>query len=156
MLLQRTVCGVACQGELVIVKFGDVGYSIEFPLALTIAAAMHHEARIARLAAGIKAGGLNCLGMLTDLSAPKPKRKRFMEKLPEILHANNCDVQAEGTLVCLSLGTATRKLEHDGARAFAQMLRVHGKEAKRNAGEIAHWSKINNAGEIADGKRSLH
>lgn len=152
-LLQKTGVSVTCRGELVILFFGSHGYSIEFPLALQIAAALHHEARMARLTAGMQIGGYRCLGTLTDANAAKPKRKRFMEKLPELLRCKHVGVKAEGSMVAFRVGTATRRMEYDSARTIAQWLRVKGREAKQNAGESRAWRDIANLKAIEAGER---
>ncbi len=142
MLAQKTGVEVSCLGELVILRFGQVRYSIEFPLALKIAVVMKHEARMAKLSSGDESVLRICSGILHDASAPKPKRKRFMDKLPEMLHAQNVDVEARGQLVALSFGSSTREMHHRDASRLAQWIRLHGKLARDNAGEHAHWTKI--------------
>lgn len=141
-LLRRYYAEVSCRGELVLLQLGNLTFSIEFPVALQIAAAMRHEARMAKLFAGVKERGFYCVGVISDLNAPKPKRKRFMENLPELLRARNVTVRQEGQLVLLKFGRAEARIPFETARMIAQWLRVRGKEAKRNAGEKAHWSRI--------------
>jgi hypothetical protein len=142
VLAQKTTVEVSCRGELVILRFGQVGYSLEFPLALRLSAVMKHEARMAKLSSGDESTLRICVGTLHDASAPKGKRKRFMEKLPELLRAQNVDVEARGRHVTLSFGTVVREFDHRDAARLAQWIRLRGKEARNNAGETAHWTAI--------------
>jgi hypothetical protein len=84
----------------------------------------------------------HAVGVLHDASASKPKPRRFAEKLPEMLGANGLEVRAEGGMVVFTIGRTTAKLPYPVARNLAQWLRVRGKEAKHNAGETRHWSRL--------------
>lgn len=153
-LLKRQHVEVACQGELVLLRMGNVSFSLEFPLALQVSAAMRHEAKMAKLYARVRERGFYCVGILHDANADKPKRKRFMQKLPELLRARDLDVRQEGQLVVLKIGHAEAKFPFPTARMVAQWLRVRGKEAKRNANEPRHWSEIANMPAVVNGSRA--
>jgi len=140
-LLQPTACAVTCHGELVGLSFGNVSATLEFQVALQIAAAMRHEARFAKATAGFAQWRtIRSVGVLHDASAKKPKRKRFMEKLPGMLHVRDISVCAIGQVVSLRLGRSTIGIPWETALQVSQWIRVRGKEAKRNASEQAHWS----------------
>jgi hypothetical protein len=53
------------------------------------------------------------------------------------------EVSAEGELVVLRVGNTTMHMPYDLALQLSQWLRVRGKEAKRNAGDLSrHWSAV--------------
>lgn len=61
----------------------------------------------------------------------------------DLLKPQQVSVTAEGELVALRIGGATIKLHYETAIQLSQWLRVRGKEAKRNAGDMSrHWSAI--------------
>ena len=145
-LLTREYAAVGCQGEVVFFRLGNLVFSMEFPVALYLSAVMRHQAQLAKLHSGIITRGYYCVGVLSDLSAPKPKRKRFMEKLPQLLKAKGISVDTEGRMVILKIDRMTAKFSYQTARMISQWLRVRGKEAKGKAGEKAHWSELSNEG----------
>lgn len=52
-------------------------------------------------------------------------------------------VEVEGDLVKLSIGNYDMHLPYEDALKLSQWLRVRGKEAKRQAGDVSrHWSAI--------------
>ena len=121
---------------------GSDRHSLEFDLALKVSAAMRQHARIAKLCSGNHERGIRMLGVLHDAAAEKPRRKRFIERMPELLKPHGVDVSTEGQLVVLKVKRTTAKLPYPEALTLAQWIRVRGKEAKRNAGEPRHWSEI--------------
>lgn len=155
-LLREQRVELACKGELVVLKMGNVELSIEFPLALQIATVMKHEARMAKLYAGIQWRTTTALGTLHDAAAEKPKRKRFMEVLPERLNAKDVDIRAQGQMVMVRFGHIKAGLPFAAAETISQWIRLRGKEAKRNAGELAHWSSIARATAVSHGERPWH
>ena len=59
-------------------------------------------------------------------------------------------VDTEGELVTLTIGNSTIKMPYETAIQLSQWLRVRGKQAKRQAGDMSrHWSAI----AILDGLR---
>lgn len=67
--------------------------------------------------------------------------------------------QAEGTCVKLRIGNAEISMSYEDAFKLSQWLRMSGKEAKRNAGDMSrHWSVIGRvtAGELEEGKSHAH
>lgn len=53
------------------------------------------------------------------------------------------EVVCRGELVDLVVGNTTLTMPYDAALQLSQWLRVRGKEAKRNAGDLSrHWSVI--------------
>ena len=59
-------------------------------------------------------------------------------------------VDSEGDLVTLTIGNSTIKMPYETAIQLSQWLRVRGKQAKRQAGDMSrHWSAI----AILDGLR---
>jgi hypothetical protein len=151
-LLTRHRLAVHTRGELVVVELGNYHFSLEFALALQLAAVMRHEARLIAKGLGVRFRE-SAVGVLHDASAPKPKRKRFIEKLPGMLRCRGLEVYGEGHIVMLKAGGVTAGLPFEVAHQFSQWLRLHGKEAKRNAGEHSHWSKIAKPEAIAAGAR---
>lgn len=133
---------VSASGELVILCIGNMSFSIEFPLALQLAVAIRYHARLAKLNSGRDERGFHVVGVLHDASAQQPKRKRFIERLPELLRPRGLNVDTDGQLVVVTFGRTTLKLPYPAARTLAQWMRVRGKEAKLNAGEHRHWSEI--------------
>ena len=60
-----------------------------------------------------------------------------------LLSKQRIAVAAEGELVKLTIGNADIKMPYETAIQLSQWLRVRGKEAKRNAGDVSrHWSAI--------------
>lgn len=67
-----------------------------------------------------------------------------------LLSRQHISVQARGDLVRLSIGNADIDMPYETAIQLSQWLRVRGKEAKRQAGDMSrHWSAI----AILDGLR---
>jgi len=60
-----------------------------------------------------------------------------------LLQPTQIRVDHEGDLVVVQIGSSTMKLPYEVAIQFSQWLRVHGKAAKRAAGDMSrHWSAI--------------
>jgi hypothetical protein len=60
-----------------------------------------------------------------------------------LLSQQRIAVSIEGELVKLSIGNTDIRLPYEAALQLSQWLRVRGKEAKRNAGDVSrHWSAI--------------
>lgn len=60
-----------------------------------------------------------------------------------LLSKQRIAVAAEGEMVKLTIGNADIKMQYETALQLSQWLRVRGKEAKRNAGDMSrHWSAI--------------
>lgn len=60
-----------------------------------------------------------------------------------LLSKQRMAVAAEGDMVKLTIGNADIKMPYEAALQLSQWLRVRGKEAKRNAGDVSrHWSAI--------------
>ena len=153
MLLKQNFYGAACRGTLVVLTMGDQRYSLEFDLALKLSAAIRQHARIAKLCSGNHERGIRALGVLHDATAAKPRRKRFVERMPELLKPHGLDVGSEGQLVVLRVKRTTAKLPYPEALTLAQWIRVRGKEAKQNAGEPRHWSEVANMPAVVNGAR---
>ena len=52
-------------------------------------------------------------------------------------------VEAEGALVKLTVGNSTITMGYETALQLSQWLRVRGKQAKKNAGDVSqHWSAV--------------
>jgi hypothetical protein len=151
-LLTAHRIAVHTRGEIVVLELGNHHVSMEFVLALQLAAVLRHEARVIAKTLGLRFRA-TAVGTLHDTSAPKPKRKRFIEKLPEMLCKRGLSVYGASTLVVLKANGLAAGLPFEVANTLAQWLRVHGKEAKRNAGEFAHWSRIAKPEAIAAGAR---
>lgn len=60
-----------------------------------------------------------------------------------LLSRQRMSVAAEGETVALTIGNATVRMPYEAAIQLSQWLRVRGKEAKKNAGDMSrHWSAI--------------
>ena len=60
-----------------------------------------------------------------------------------LLSKQRISVEIEGELVKLSIGNSDIRMPYETALQLSQWLRVRGKEAKKNAGDISrHWSAI--------------
>lgn len=60
-----------------------------------------------------------------------------------LLSRQRIAVAAEGDVVKLSIGNADIRMPYETALQLSQWLRVRGKEAKRNAGDMSrHWSVV--------------
>ena len=60
-----------------------------------------------------------------------------------LLSKQRMAVVAEGEMVKLSIGNADIRMPYETALQLSQWLRVRGKEAKKNAGDMSrHWSAI--------------
>lgn len=145
---------VSAKSDLVLLQLGSEKFSLEFQLALRIAAGLRYFARVAMLNSGRDMRGIHLLGTLHDAAAPKPKRKRFIDRLPELLRPHQVSVDVEGSLVVLKIRYAAAKMPYESARALSQWIRVRGKEAKRNAGEATHWSRLVDLEAAAAGARA--
>lgn len=157
-LLRQYAVATECRGELVVLTLGNLEFALEFDLALRCAAVMRHQTGIAKLNAGIPTNvrGLQILGTLHDSSAPKAKRRRYLEiVLPKLLRARDLECYAEGQFVVLKIRRTTAKLPWPVSRKLSQWIRVRGKEAQRNAGERAHWSTLVDQVAVDAGARSF-
>ena len=68
-----------------------------------------------------------------------------------LLSRQRISVSARGDMVRLSIGNADIDMPYETAIQLSQWLRVRGKEAKRQAGDMSrHWSAI----ALLDGLRS--
>lgn len=62
---------------------------------------------------------------------------------PSVLKPHRYSVAHEGDLVALTIGNTTIKMRYEDAITLSQHLRVHGKAAKRAAGDQSrHWSAV--------------
>ncbi len=154
-LLTRHQIAVGCQDEFVILQVSGSVWRLHFPFALQISAAMKHEARVAKRATGLHLRLETALGTLHNATPEKQKPKRFMQTLPKILKAYEAAVEARGTSVFVKLGPCELGLPWEVCFILSQWIRLKGKEAKRNAGEMAHWSKVEHAGAVANGDARL-
>lgn len=60
-----------------------------------------------------------------------------------LLSRQRMAVEARGELVRLSIGNADIDMPYETALQLSQWLRVRGKQAKRQAGDMSrHWSAI--------------
>jgi hypothetical protein len=60
-----------------------------------------------------------------------------------VLKPTQIKVDHRGDLVIVQIGSSTMELPYEVAIQFSQWLRVHGKAAKRIAGDMSrHWSAI--------------
>jgi len=60
-----------------------------------------------------------------------------------LLSRQRMSVEARGDMVRLSIGNADIDMPYETAIQLSQWLRVRGKEAKRQAGDMSrHWSVI--------------
>lgn len=61
----------------------------------------------------------------------------------DLLKPTGVAVTHEGELVSLRIGDSTIRMGYETAIQLSQWLRVHGKAAKRTAGDMSrHWSAI--------------
>lgn len=141
-MLQSRHVSVSCEGEQVVFRNGNVAFTLDFQVALELALAMKVEARYAKMAAGVEGFAWRVFGVLTDLNAPAPKRRRFAPALPERLKARQIAVHQVGQLVNVKIGSIEMGFPFREAGKVAQWIRVRGKEARNNARELAHWSKL--------------
>jgi len=60
-----------------------------------------------------------------------------------LLSKQRMSVAIEGDLVKLTIGNSDIRMPYEAALQLSQWLRVRGKEAKRNAGDVSrHWSAV--------------
>ncbi len=141
-LLTKRHIEVAACGEIVTFAIGNVSWSLEFELALSISAALRHHGRIAKLCAADPRNLFAVAGVLTDLNAPKTRRQRWGSALPERLRRHDVAVDNQGQIVRLRIGRITATFPYSEAQKVAKWLRLRGKQAKLKAGEVGHWSQI--------------
>jgi hypothetical protein len=153
VLHQRIDIVVGCAGTVVILVLGNLRFTVEFPLALQLAAAIKVQARLAKVCSGDDSRAFHCVGVLHDANAAPTRRQQLLGQLPELLNKQGIAVVATGRMVVVSIGRTTIELPFAVAFTLAQWLRVRGKEAKSNAGEHAHWAEIGNVGAAEAGER---
>lgn len=74
--------------------------------------------------------------------------------MTDLLQKQRVEVATEGALVVLRIGNAEMKMEYETAIQLSTWLRVRGKEAKRNAGDVSrHWTVIGRLGDVEMGGR---
>jgi hypothetical protein len=74
--------------------------------------------------------------------------------MTNLLQKQRIEVKAEGEIVVLRIGNAELKMPYDTAIQLSTWLRVRGKEAKRQAGDMSrHWSVIGNLEAVQGGER---
>jgi hypothetical protein len=140
-LLQKRAVSVENEGELVILMISGMTWSLDFVVALELAAMMKREARYAKASAGDEGVRRHVAGVLHDAAAER-KHSGRAKRLPERLKARNISVNAEGSIVKVRLGTSVLGIPYVAAPQIAQWLRIRGKIARNSAGEKAHWSKL--------------
>lgn len=143
-MLQKQHVSVAPEGELVIIGIAGFPFALEFDAALDLSAAVRLNARMGKLGAGNRERGVYAVGVLSDADPRTRRRVRFASKLPDRLKRHDIQVGLRGQIVTITIKGTTIEMPYDSARAFAQWLRVRGKEAKVAAGEAAHWSTFVN------------
>lgn len=63
--------------------------------------------------------------------------------MADLLTRQRLAVRCKGELVELQIGDSTITMEYETAIQLSQWLRLRGKEAKQNAGDMSrHWSAI--------------
>lgn len=71
-----------------------------------------------------------------------------------LLQKQRIEVKCEGELVALIVGNSEMKMDYETAIQLSTWLRVRGKEAKRNAGDISrHWAVIGRLTAVEAGER---
>jgi hypothetical protein len=72
----------------------------------------------------------------------------------DLLKKQRVEVRTEGELVVLAVGNAELKMDYETAIQVSTWLRVRGKEAKRNAGDVSrHWTVIGRLDDVTAGGR---
>ena len=67
----------------------------------------------------------------------------MLPSISPLLSKQRIAVGIEGELVTLTIGNAEIKMPYETAIQLSQWLRVRGKEAKRQAGDMSrHWSVV--------------
>lgn len=141
-MLTKHTYRVSDRGELVVLAIGNWSCSLEFAIALGLAAMLKREARYAKASAGLAGWHRHgAMGVLRDLNAPKWKQERW-RKLPERLARKHIHVHAVGQLVCVKIGAATIEMPWPDTQKLSQALRVHGRLARNVGGETASWAEI--------------
>jgi hypothetical protein len=65
----------------------------------------------------------------------------FDKEIHGVIHKVDSGCKAEGDLVVMRLGNSEIKMSYGDSFKLSQMLRVAGKQAKINAGDVRrHWS----------------
>jgi hypothetical protein len=60
-----------------------------------------------------------------------------------LLEPTQVSCKAEGSTVVLTIGNHAITMTYETALVWSRMLRVRGKEAKRNAGDTSrHWTSV--------------
>lgn len=145
-MFAATQVEVSRVGELVILQVGNVIRSMEFERAIKLAAQMQAAGKLAKRVAGDDSHRYRMAGTMTDAAAPPAKQGRF-QQLPE--RVRDVGAHPVGTLVQVRMGSERFDMDYNAAFQIAQWLRVHGKMARNEAGETAHWTKIGEAAEAA-------
>lgn len=74
--------------------------------------------------------------------------------MTNLLQKQRIEVATEGTLVVLKIGNAEMKMPYETAIQLSTWLRVHGKAAKKAAGDQSrHWAVIGNLAAVEAGER---
>lgn len=141
-LLQQTSIEVAAVGELVVLSLGNLAYSMEFDLALQVAADMTAAARDVKKSTGDKSRRYRVAGSMHDATPDKQVLTRFHTKLPERIARKDIGVRLKGAMVVLRLYKTEADIPYEAALSISQWLRVRAKEARNEAGEEAHWSDL--------------
>jgi len=72
----------------------------------------------------------------------------------DLLQRQRVEVVTKGELVVLRVGNSELTMEYETAIQLSTWLRVRGKEAKRNAGDVSrHWTVIGRLGDVEMGGR---
>lgn len=138
-IAQQMGVEVSTAGELVVLKIGNLGFSLHFATALKLSLELLESGRTVRRLFGQKTN-YRVAGALTDAAAEKVKPSRFAAKPPPELK----DVGAEacGRLVRLRLGAINADMPFEAALAMSQWLRIRGKEARNSINEKENWHRI--------------
>lgn len=73
---------------------------------------------------------------------------------PDLLKRQKVSVRTEGEQVILAVGNSELRMDYELALQLSTWMRVHGKAAKRAAGDGSrHWAVIGNLAAVEAGER---
>jgi hypothetical protein len=154
-IAQQMPLVIATRGELVLLTVGNVVKKMDHETAIKTGAWLWEEARTAKRFAGDRSVAWQLTGTLHNATPDRrPQREKGLRDA-EWLRARQINVSSVGATVNLKIGRHTMGFHYDDARKIAIWFRVRGKEARNNAQDRRHWSKIGELDAIQAGESPM-
>lgn len=147
-LLQKHVVIISSVGEDVVLKIGTNTWRMNYATAMFLSSAIRSVAQTVKRANGDTGRYTNMSGVLHDAEKGPDAGQPFTpgglyDVNKSYLRKDQVGARGQGQLVIMKLGGIEADLPYPTAFTIAQWVRLRAKESKRRAGDVRHWSEIN-------------